>query len=201
MSQQSKQLEVMQHELHAIKKSWWWLLFLGCLLIVGGISAIAFPFFMSVGAAIVIGTILLISGAATVVTSFWTGKWGAFLVQLLVGILYIVLGLAITEAPVQAVMGLTLMVAAFCIVAGIFRATAAFVIKFPQWGWALLSGIVTTLFGIVVFRHFPGSGLWLIGTLIGVELLFNGVTWIMLAINVRSIPEIELPVDTGDATA
>ncbi|HAY81974.1 MAG TPA: HdeD family acid-resistance protein [Planctomycetaceae bacterium] len=200
MSQASDQLEAMQHELHAIRKTWWWLLLLGCLLIVGGILSISHPLFILLGAAVLIGTILLVSGTATVVTSFWTGQWGAFLVQLLIGILYIVLGLAITDSPLQAVTGLTLMVAAFCIVGGIFRATSAFVIRYPQWGWSLLSGIITTLFGLIVFRHFSDFGLWLIGTLIGVELLFNGVTWIMLAFNVRSIPEVEVS-DTANGSS
>jgi uncharacterized membrane protein HdeD (DUF308 family) len=44
---------------------------------------------------------------------------------------------------------------------------------------------------VIIFRHFPETGLWLIGTLVGIELVFNGVTWIMLSLNIRSLPTIE----------
>jgi uncharacterized membrane protein HdeD (DUF308 family) len=159
--------------------------------------AISFPLFYSLGIAIVIGTVLLVSGVATIIGSFWTGKWSAFLLQLLVGILYVVLGLAITDAPELTVMALTSLVAAFCIVTGVFRVTAALVLKFPQWGWALLNGVVTTLLGVIIFRHFPETGLWLIGTLVGIELIFNGATWIMLSLNIRSLPVEDVAAEDG----
>ena len=68
----------------------------------------------------------------------------------------------------------------------IFRIAASLVLKFPQWGWTLLNGVITTLLGVIIFRHFPETGLWLVGTLVGVDLLFNGISWIMLSLNIRS---------------
>lgn len=188
------------HELNHLKDSWWWLFVLGCLLVVCGIVAISFPFLSTIGVVIVIGTVLLISGISLIISSFWTGQWSAFLLQILVGILYIVLGLAITDSPDITAKALTFLFATLFIVVGAFRAMAALVIRFPQWGWALLNGVVTAVLGLVIFRHFPSAGLWLIGTLAGIDILINGVNWIMLSIEVRSLPDIEI-TETTESTS
>ena len=150
-------------------------------------AAVTFRFFSSIGAAITIGTVLLISGLATIITLFWTGNWSAFLLQLLIGILYTVMGLAITDAPAVSVMALTMMVATFAIVAGVFRVTTALMLRCPPLGWTVLNGVVPAVFGVMIFRHVPEASLWLIGTLIGLELIRNGITWIMLSLELRTL--------------
>ncbi len=110
-------------------------------------------------------------------------------VQLLAGVLYIVAGFVIFDTPVASAITMTWLVAAFFIIVGGYRVLAAMVVRFPHWGWALLNGIVTFLLGVVIYRHFRESSIWILGLLIGLELLFNGWTWIMLALAVRSIPE------------
>ena len=176
----------LQHELQHLKDSWWWFLLLGCLLVLGGIVAISYPLVMSVSVTIVLGATLFIAGIAMIVSSFWTGAWSAFLVQLLIGILYLVVGILTMESPVQATGAITLLVAAMFIVAGIFRMVAAVTIRFPQWGWVLLNGALALILGVLVYKQFPESGGWLIGTLFGVDLLFNGWSYVMLALNLRS---------------
>lgn len=180
------------HELAKLKHGWWWFLLLGILLAVCGVVALAYPFFSSVGIVVVFGATLMIAGLATIISSFFTGNWSAFLLQLLVGILYVVIGQAITDAPLESTAALTLIVATFLIVVGVFRIVAALVLKFPQWSWALLNGFVTLLLGVVIYRHFPASALWLIGAIVGIEMILNGWTWIMLGYSLKSIPaEVE----------
>jgi uncharacterized membrane protein HdeD (DUF308 family) len=130
----------------------------------------------------------MVGGAATVVLSFWAGKWSGFLVQILVGILYLVAGFAIFDAPVRAALVMTMFIAALFIVVGAFRAVAAMMVRYPHWGWALFNGIVTFLLGMIIYRQFPNSALWVIGLLVGIEMLFNGWTWIMLSLAIRKIP-------------
>lgn len=188
----SNPVEKLQHELAHLKSHWWWFTLLGGLLALCGIIAIAYPFASSVGVVVVLGTLMLIAGIAIIVSSFWTGTWSAFLVQLLIGILYSVVGLMMTEAPGKAAGALTLLVAAMFVIAGIFRMVAAITLQFPQWGWVLLNGAVALLLGIMVFKQFPESAIWLIGTLFGVDLLFNGWTWIMLSLQVRNAELIDV---------
>lgn len=177
----------LEHELGHLAKDWWWFLLLGILLIFCGTVAIAYSATFSMAAVVVLGAMLIVAGVATVISSFWAGQWSAMLLQLLVGILYLIVGIAIMDAPADATAVMTLFIAAFFIVVGIFRTVAALVLKFPQWGWALLNGIITLLVGIMIYKHFPESAVWLIGLLVGIEMIFNGWTWVMLSLAVRNL--------------
>jgi uncharacterized membrane protein HdeD (DUF308 family) len=186
--QHSDPVIVAQHELHHLRAEWWWFLILGILLVLSGTVALVYPFVASLAVVVVLGMSLLVSGVATIVTSFWAGKWSATLLQLLIGIFYAVLGFIILDTPVESVASLTLVVAAMFIIIGIMRSIAALSIRFPQWGWALLSGVLTTLVGLVIYKHYPETALWAVGTLVGVQLLFDGWFWIMLAAAIRRLP-------------
>lgn len=176
-------------EMERTQKHWWLFLLLGILLVLGGIVAVAYPFVSSLGAVMVLGVVLIIGGIFTIIGAFWAGKWSALFLQLLVGILYVMAGMAIRDAPVESTALLTMFVAAFFIVVGAFRIIVALVERFPQWGWALLNGVVTLLAGVIIYDTFPASALWVIGLLVGLELLFNGWTWIMLSLVIRRMPE------------
>jgi uncharacterized membrane protein HdeD (DUF308 family) len=178
----------MRHELHHVRSHWWWFLLLGSLLLVCGTLALAFPFIASVFAISFLSVLLLVAGVATLVGAFWTGKWGGFLVNLLVGLLYVAAGFVVSERPGISILLVTVFVAVSFMVMGIFRVLAAMVIRFPQWGWTLLNGCVTFLAGLVIYRQLPQSAVWVIGLLVGLEMLFNGWAWIMLALEIKQIP-------------
>jgi uncharacterized membrane protein HdeD (DUF308 family) len=129
----------------------------------------------------------MVGGVATIVGAFWAGKWSGVLVQLLVGVLYVAAGFVVSERPLISILMLTLFLAVSFIVMGTFRALAALMIRFPQWGWALLNGVITLLAGVVIYRQLPLDALWVIGLLVGLEMLFNGWTWIMLACEVHRL--------------
>jgi uncharacterized membrane protein HdeD (DUF308 family) len=180
-----------EHELRHLQREWFWFVLLGALLLLAGLLAIIYPAVSTLAAVIVLGMSLLVSGAATLVLAFWTGRWNAFLLQLLCGLLYVVVGFLIMDAPGTAALSLTVIVAAMFLVIGLVRAVAALVLRFPQWGWSLLSGVITALLGLVIYKAFassPGAALALLGTLIGVELIFSGWYWIMLGIAVNRLP-------------
>ena len=79
------------------------------------------------------------------------------------------------------------MIALFLLVAGLFRIVASLLIQFHDWGWVLLNGIITLILGLMILRQFPSSGLWVIGMFVGIDMLFNGWTWIMLSIGLRGL--------------
>ncbi len=180
-------LAVVEHELARLSKEWIWFFLLGVLLIVSGIVAISYPFMSSVGLVLVLGILLIIGGVATIIGAFWAGRWSAFLLQLLVGILYVMAGLAIRDSPLEATGFLTLFIAAFFILVGTFRVVVSLVERFPQWGWALLNGVITLIAGVIIYDAFPSSAMWVIGLLVGLEMIFNGWTWIMLALSIRQL--------------
>jgi uncharacterized membrane protein HdeD (DUF308 family) len=180
--------ERLRREFEHLKSEWCWLLLYGVLLTVCGLVAIVLPAVTSVAVMLVLGILLMVAGIVTIVTSFWAGKWSGALVQMLVGVLYLVVGMMIRELPVASAMTMTAFVAAFFIVVGGFRALAALVVRFPYWGWSLLNGLVTFLLGVIICRHFPQESLAILGLLIGIEMIFNGWTWIGLSLAIRNIP-------------
>jgi uncharacterized membrane protein HdeD (DUF308 family) len=179
-------------EFQHVKSCWCCFLMLGILLVACGSVAIVIPPFFTVVTAMVLGIVLMVAGLVTIVSSFWIGKWSGMLLHLLAGIFYLVAGFVVSERPVETALLITLFIAVMFIVLGSFRIVSALVVRFPQWGWVLFNGIITLLLGIVIYRHLRESFLWVIGILVGVELLLNGWSWIMLALAVRKIPK-ELP--------
>jgi uncharacterized membrane protein HdeD (DUF308 family) len=179
---------IIRHELHHVRSHWWWFLLLGSLLVLCGTLAIIFPLIGSVVAISVLSIILLVAGLATLVGAFWTGKWSGFLVHVLVGMLYLAAGFVVSERPLLSILLVTVYVAVTFMVMGVFRMMAAMMIRFPQWGWTLLNGCVTFLVGLVIYRNLPFNAAWVIGLLVGMEMLFNGWAWIMLSQEIRRIP-------------
>jgi len=177
-----------RHELEHLRREWWWFLVLGIVLMVAGVVSLSYPFVASVAAVMVLGVSMLVSGLATMVTAFWAGRWSAMLLQLLIGVFYTVVGFLIMDRPLASTASLTLVVSVLFIVMGIMRSAAALTLRFPQWGWSLLSGLLTTLVGLIIYRNMPFTALWAIGTLVGIQLLFDGWFWIMLAISLHRLP-------------
>jgi uncharacterized membrane protein HdeD (DUF308 family) len=179
----------LRHELEAIQGQWVWLLTLGIILIVVGTLAIGAPFIASLATALTIGALLLVGGVAQLVGSFWTRDWSGFFLVLLMGVLYIVVGLLFLERPVSALEALTLLLACALIVSGIFRIVGSLMSRFPHWGWVFAGGVLNLVLGIMIWRQWPVSGLWVIGLFVGIDMIFNGWTWVMLALSLKSLPK------------
>ena len=175
------------HELHPLRNQWWCFLLLGIALVILGSLCIIDPFVPTLASVFVLGFILMAAGITQIVSSFWAGKWSGMLMHMLIGVLYVVVGYMIVDAPVINMVLITKFIAIFLIVSGVFRMISALVVRFPDWGWALLNGGVTLLLGIIINRQLPEAALWVIGLFVGIEMLFNGWAWVMLALDLRAV--------------
>ncbi len=176
-------------ELERLKSEYWWFLLLGMTLMVLGIIGIATPLLMGLMTVSIFGILLLMGGAAQIISSFWAGKWSGFLVSVLTGILYLVVGMLMMEEKVDSLLALTKLLAAFLMVTGLFKIVTSMYYQFTHWGWALLNGFVSLFLGILIWRQLPESAVWVIGLFVGLELIFNGWTWIMLGLGLKSLAE------------
>jgi uncharacterized membrane protein HdeD (DUF308 family) len=176
-----------RQELHALREHWVWFLVLGIGMAVLGTLAISWACAatITVAATWLFGFVLLASGVSEIVNVFWSGRWSGMLLHLLIGIFYTLVGLIIIDHPEGAAIRLTLLIAIFLIVSGIFRMVFAISERFAGSGWVLLNGAVTLMLGVMIYKEWPASGLWVIGLFIGIDLIFNGWAWIMLAIAVK----------------
>ena len=168
------------HELEHLQEEWRWFTTLGLILIILGTIAMIYCFFASKAAVVLFGILILAGGLAQIISAFWAGKWNGFLLNLLIGIVYVVVGLFMVDDIQHAVLVLSKLLAAFFIISGIFRIVAALSVQFAGWGWALLSGIVAVLLGILIYKGWPWTGEVIIGLFIGIEMIFNGWYWVML---------------------
>jgi uncharacterized membrane protein HdeD (DUF308 family) len=181
----------------ALRRSWLLFALLGGALVVLGAMAVGASFIATLTTVIVFGSLLMVAGALEVVNSFWARAWRGFILHLLAGVLYVIVGLLMIEHPLDAAVGLTLMVAAALLVGGLIRIAVSAVDRFHGWVWSLCSGVVSVLLGVLIWRQWPASGLWVIGLFVGVELMINGWTWVMLALALKGLIPGQGPAAPG----
>jgi uncharacterized membrane protein HdeD (DUF308 family) len=179
----------LRHGLSALRGNWLWFVVLGCVLVALGIIALGSVVIASLAAAVAIGIVLLLAGVGEVIGAFWCRGWSGFFLELLSGVLSIVVGLLFLRAPLNALAALTLLIACFLMVGGIFKIVAAVSYRFAAWGWSLASGIIDVILGVMIWQEWPASALWVIGLFVGINLLFRGINWIALGLALRALPQ------------
>jgi uncharacterized membrane protein HdeD (DUF308 family) len=159
---------------------------LGAILIILGFLAVAFTGLTTLGSMLFLSGVLLASGAIRVFSAFRAKDWTGSLLLALSGVLYIVVSILTFRHPLAAAAALTLLFSAVFLGAGLFRVTTALWYRFQSWGTVALGGAVSMLLGFLLYIEWPFSGLWFIGLCIGIDLIAEGVGWIMLASGVRA---------------
>ncbi len=172
-------------ELKRLSRSWKPFLTLGIGLMVLGALAICSAFLATTLTVSIIGVLLMIGGATQIVNSLYAGRWHGFFLHFALGILYLVVGFMLIDAPILNAITLTFLLAGFFILAGLFRVVAALTTQLPGWGWALFNGLVTFMLGALIYRQWPSSGLWVIGLFVGIEMIFAGWYWTTFASSLR----------------
>ena len=178
----------LRHEVAALRGNWFWFVLLGISLVALGCVALGSVGFASLATAVVLGALILVGGIGETLGAFWCRGWSGFFLHLLSGILSIVIGAIFLRAPVNAVLTLTLLVAAYLMVGGIFKIVTALSHRFAAWAWPLVGGIIDVVLGIMIWVEWPASALWVIGLFVGINLLFRGFNWIGLGLALRSTP-------------
>jgi uncharacterized membrane protein HdeD (DUF308 family) len=166
--------------------SWWLYLVLGIVLLIAGVFVLGDAVLASVVSAIFIGWAILIAGIIEIAHAFSAREWKGFLLDLLVGILYIAGGWILVSNPLAATISLTLALGIIWIVSGLFRIVLASAL-WREGGWAILfSGLLAVLAGGLILAEWPASGLWVLGFLLGIDLIVHGIAWIGYSFSVRS---------------
>jgi uncharacterized membrane protein HdeD (DUF308 family) len=171
-------------QLHA---AWGWFVALGIALIMLGAACILGEISATLITVVVLGWFLLISGIVAIVHAFQTRTWSGFLLYLLSALLRLVTGFMLIRFPLGGALGITVLLALLFIVGGSFRAIGAAKLRFPRWGWAAASGIISVALGIMLLVQFPASSLWFIGLAVGVDLVFEGTSLVALGSALHAI--------------
>ncbi len=162
-------------------------LWVGIILTILGIVAIAVPAVSTVVIETWIALILVSAGVSKLVYSFQTRNQAGFVWKVLLSILYIATGLMLFFYPLTGVLTLTLLLGSFLLTEGVFESILAFRLRPQQnWAWVLGDGIITLLLGAAIWFQWPFDARWLIGTVVGASVLFTGISRVMLSLNSSS---------------
>ena len=171
-----------------IKKVSVWLIAWGIVVFVCGILAIILPTTFSVGISVIIGCLILVAGIGHFVFALHTQRTGGFLWQILIGVLYLIAAICLLVNPLLGVLSLTLFLAIFLLLEGVFELALYFRLRaFRHSLWLLLDGIGTAILGIVMFRQWPPASPELIGTLIGMSMMLSAASRVIFALAIRSL--------------
>ena len=190
MSAKAFSVGLLAGSIEELRRSWGWFLALGIVFILLGAICVIGDVSATFATVFVFGWILLFSGVVALIHAFRTHSGSGFLLSLLTAVFRGFTGYLLIRYPLVGAAGLTLILASFFVVAGIFRAVGAGMLKFPRWGWSVFSGVLSVVLGTMLLAQMPMSTLWFIGFAIGVDLIFDGVSLIGFATAVHSLPEV-----------
>lgn len=168
------------------RKNWGWFLAFGILLIILGLGVISASYYATVFSVVLFGVFLLAGGVVQIIQAFLAHKWSGFFLTLFLGILYLITGFICVTKPSLAAINITLWIAAFCFVVGLFRMIISLILRYDQWGWVFFNGLVTFILGLMIYSNWPLSGLWVIGLFIGIDMVLSGWTWVWTALFAKS---------------
>jgi uncharacterized membrane protein HdeD (DUF308 family) len=167
---------------------WGWFLGLGILQIVVGIFCWLDVVAASIAGVVVIGVLLLLGGVFQVVHAFTVRGWSGFLLHVLMGVLYVVGGLLLMDEPVRGSLIITIVISVLLIVSGVARLVMAATHRHMPGLWlVILSGVVSLVVGVLLYASLPWSSLWVLGTLIAIELVFHGIAWIQFGLALKKL--------------
>jgi uncharacterized membrane protein HdeD (DUF308 family) len=189
---------IIDMDIEAVNERRGWFMALGVLLIVLGMVAIGAPFASGVAVDFLVGWLLVVSGVAHGVHAFTASGWRGGLVQFVCGLLYLGVGIMMIVNPITGLLALTVTVLVYFVASGIFKIVLAVRMEhLPQRGWVTFSGILSLALAIYIGSQFPGSALWLIGMLVGIEMLFSGWAFVMVAWAARNKSDADKPAQSG----
>ena len=194
MSISQSDVDRFRHEVAAsLHKHWVFYLVEGIVLICLGAAAVIVPAIATLAVTIFLGWLFLISGLVGMFNTMRTRGVPGFWWSLLSAILAIAVGAIMIGRPIGGAFSLTLLLIAFFLIEGI--ASIMFALDHRRylagaWGWMLASGIVDLLIVVVVFAELPGSALWVLGILLGINLTIGGIALVAMALQARRIEPI-----------
>lgn len=171
-----------------VKKALGWSIALSILMILAGCLAIAIPVAAGIAINLLVAWLLIFSGGAHLVFAWHTRSSGGLVWELLLGVVYIFVGGYLLMNPLVGLASLTLALAVYLFVEGVLEFILSFRLRpLPGSGWLLFDGIITLILAIMIWKTWPSSSEWVIGTLVGISMLFSGISRLMLSLAARRL--------------
>jgi uncharacterized membrane protein HdeD (DUF308 family) len=170
---------------HELVQYWGWFLAFGIGLLLLGVVAIARSVAATFVSMLFFGWLLVLACGIEVAQAVMVGHWAGFFQHLVAAILFGVTGFLIVTRPMLGAEVVTMLMAVFFLISGLFQFIGSLWFALPGWGWLTADGIITFVLGLLVLAQWPASGLWVIGFFLGIDLILYGGAWITLALSLR----------------
>ena len=170
-----------------VKRHSLWYLVQGDLMILAGILALVYPVVSSFAVVLFLGWLLIISGVVQGISLFDARKVPHFWLQLVSVVLSVIVGVLLIRHRGEGLLALTLLLLVYFMIEGISKVIFSLTIRpFPNWGWVLASGVVGILVALYLWASLPVTAIWLLGVLLGIQLICEGAALGYLAWKVRA---------------
>jgi uncharacterized membrane protein HdeD (DUF308 family) len=174
-----------------LKKATNWSIGVGVLMLIAGAFAIALPLSTVVAILTWLGWIYTVVGTAKLVYAWQSRNEGTFvfILELLMALLYLGAGIFLVIYPLKGALALTWVLAVFLLIEGAFELILALKLRSltSSWTWVLGHSIITLILGILIWSRWPNHSAWVIGLLVGINLITSGISRIMLSISARAV--------------
>jgi uncharacterized membrane protein HdeD (DUF308 family) len=165
-----------------------WSIVLSVLIMIAGFLAIALPSIAGITFTVIVGWMLIFAGVLHVIYAFRSGHARMVIWQVLLGIAYGFIGVYVLQHPLAGLAGLTFAIAVYLFVAAVLETVLSFQLRPAQGsGWLLFDAVVTFILAVMIYATWPSSAAWAVGTLVGIGMLFSGISRLMVSLAVRRI--------------
>jgi uncharacterized membrane protein HdeD (DUF308 family) len=173
--------------LEGLRHRWGLVLALGVGLVVCGFIALMSVVQATTVTVLWVGAMMIIAGVIEIAHGLRHKGWGRATLWVVAGVFYVVGGFFAVINPVLASLVLTLLLGFALVAAGITRFLLGYHVKGEHSGWIMISGLVTFLFGLIILVHWPFSSLYVLGIILGVDLIQAGAGWINLGLSLKKM--------------
>src|SRR5262245_6623473 len=144
----------------------------GVALTVLGIIAIAFPVAASVTTTYIVAWVLIVAGFTHLL---FGSRGGSMVWAWFVGLAYVLAGIAILANPLWGLATIALVLGVALLFEGALSVIAYFAMDNVS-KWVLVSGCLTIVLALFIAGTWTAQSLWMIGALVGVNLVVRGAT-------------------------
>ena len=164
------------------------LLFEGIVFTLLGFLAVILPGISTLSTELFIGWLLVFGGGVQLYRTFKSREAPSFWASLLMGIVYIVFGVLLVLFPIAGILSLTILLTIFFVVEGIAKIILGIQMRpFRRWGWFILNGVLALIIAYIIWSGWPGTAFWVIGLLVGINMIFFGISLTFLALGIPRI--------------
>ena len=168
-----------------LRHRWGWFVVMGILAVILGSLALGMVVHATITTVYIIAIFMIIAGAAEITVGFNATDWGHFFLWVLAGLFYIVAGAFAFAQPYHAAVVLTLLLGSAMLAAGVIRIYIGTHMHSHARTMVIVGGAVTALVGLFIVLGWPTNSIIILGTLLGIDLLFTGIVWIGFGLRLR----------------